>query len=62
MACHGELAGKFPVEKQCFMLILKKTDNILNTDIFVCIQKKVEVMALSIFLTQNLEHHHPQHG
>lgn len=42
MAGHGELAGKFPVEKQWFMLVLKKTEHseLRNTDIFVCMQKK----------------------
>lgn len=41
MAGHGELAGKFPVEKQRFRLILKKTEHseLGNTGIFLCIQK-----------------------
>lgn len=52
MASHGELAGKFPGEKQWFMLILKKAQNVLSLGIlvFLCAsKKKVEIMALSIF-------------
>lgn len=64
MSCHGELAWKFPVEKQSFVLILKTAENILSLQklIFLYASKKVETKAFHIFLMQNLEHCQPQHG
>lgn len=51
MAGHGELAGKFPVGKQCFMLILKETENISSSEIliFLCASKKMWKLWLSAF-------------
>lgn len=60
----GQLAGKFPLEKQGHAHPKKDREHseLRNTDVVVCIQKKMEITALSIILMQNLEHHHPQPG
>lgn len=49
MAGRGELAGRFAVEEQSFMLILKKTENILSLGILLCTSKKNWKLWLSAF-------------